>query len=155
MTAESRWGRAGAVAGAVLLVDQVTKALVSNSIALGERRHLLPGVVTLVHAENSGVAFSLFTGSEAGVVVLTIVIVGCVLAYFATHLNQRLMWLASGMIVGGALGNLTDRIRAGAVTDFIKLPAWPAFNLADASITLGVLVLILILGRGGVAARTA
>jgi len=154
VTAESRWRRAGAVAAVVLLVDQVTKAIVSSSIALGDSRHLLPGV-TLVHAENSGVAFSLFTGSEAGVVVLTIVIVGCVLAYFATHLRQRLMWLASGMIVGGAIGNLTDRIRAGAVTDFIKLPAWPAFNLADASITLGVLVLILILGRGGVAARTA
>jgi signal peptidase II len=154
VTAESRWRRAGAVAAVVLLVDQVTKAIVSSSIAPGERRHLLPGV-TLVHAENSGVAFSLFTGSEAGVVVLTIVIVGCVLAYFATHLRQRLMWLASGMIVGGAIGNLTDRIRAGAVTDFIKLPAWPAFNLADASITLGVLLLILILGRGGVAARTA
>lgn len=154
MSAESRWRRAGAVAAVVLLVDQVTKAIVSSSIALGDSRHLLPGV-TLVHAENSGVAFSLFTGSEAGVVVLTIVIVGCVLAYFATHLRQRLMWLASGMIVGGAIGNLTDRIRAGAVTDFIKLPAWPAFNLADASITLGVLVLILILGRGGVAARTA
>jgi signal peptidase II len=154
VSAESRWRRAGAVAAVVLLVDQVTKAIVSSSIALGDSRHLLPGV-TLVHAENSGVAFSLFTGSEAGVVVLTIVIVGCVLAYFATHLRQRLMWLASGMIVGGAIGNLTDRIRAGAVTDFIKLPAWPAFNLADASITLGVLVLILILGRGGVAARTA
>jgi signal peptidase II len=154
VTAESRWGRAGAVAAVVLLVDQVTKALVSNSIALGDSRHLLPGV-TLVHAENSGVAFSLFTGSEAGVVVLTIVIVGCVLVYFATHVKQRLMWLASGMIVGGALGNLADRIRAGAVTDFIKLPSWPAFNLADASITLGVLVLILIVGRGGVAARTA
>jgi signal peptidase II len=154
VTAESRWRRACAVAALVLLVDQVTKALVSSSIAVGDSRHLFPGV-TLVHAENSGVAFSLFTGSEAGVVVLTIVIVACVLAYFASHLRQRLMWLASGMIVGGALGNLTDRVRAGAVTDFIKLPAWPAFNLADASITLGVLVLILILGRGGVAARTA
>ena len=87
MTLESRWRRAGAVACVVLLVDQVTKALVSSSIALGDSRHLLPGV-TLVHAENTGVAFSLFTGSEAGVVVLTIVIVGCVLAYFATHLSS-------------------------------------------------------------------
>jgi signal peptidase II len=154
VTAESRWARAGVVAAVVLAADQLTKALVSSSIAPGDSRHLLPGV-TLVHAQNSGVAFSLFTGSEAAVVVVTIVVVGCVLAYFATHLRQRLMWLASGMIVGGALGNLVDRVRAGAVTDFIKLPDWPAFNVADASITLGVLVLLLILGRGGVAARTA
>jgi signal peptidase II len=154
VTADPRWVRAGTVAGVVIAADQVTKALVSSSIAPGDSRHLFAGI-TLVHAENSGVAFSLFTGSEAAVVVLTVVIVGCVLAYFATHLGQRLMWLASGMIVGGAIGNLADRVRAGAVTDFIKLPAWPAFNLADASITLGVIVLILILGRGGVAARTA
>jgi signal peptidase II len=55
------------------------------------------------------------------------------------------MWLACGLIVGGALGNLTDRVRAGLVTDFIKLPHWPAFNVADMSITFGVLALLWVL----------
>jgi signal peptidase II len=148
------WRRAAVVAALVLLVDQISKALVSSSIALGASRSLLPGV-TIVHAENSGVAFSLFTGSEVAVVMVTIVIVAAVLAFFARHRHRRLIWLASGLIIGGALGNLVDRIRTGAVTDFIQLPHWPAFNFADTSITLGVLALLAILGRGGVAARPA
>ena len=62
---------------------------------------------------------------------------------------------AAIVIVGGALGNLVDRVREGVVTDFIKLPGWPAFNLADTAITLGVLTLFLLVGRGGAATRTA
>jgi signal peptidase II len=147
-------GRAGLVAALVLAADQLTKQLVRSSIALGESRHLLPGV-TLVHAQNSGVAFSLLTGSEAGVIVLTLVIVAAVLTYSARHRGRPWMWLASGLIVGGALGNLVDRVREGVVTDFIKLPDWPAFNVADTAITLGVLTMVLIVGRGGAAARSA
>jgi signal peptidase II len=154
VTGDPATTRAGLVAAFVLALDQVSKALVNGSIALGDSRHVLPGV-SLVHAENSGVAFSLLTGSEAVVVVVTLVIVAAVLAFFATHRRRRLLWLATGMIVGGALGNLLDRVRAGAVTDFIQLPHWPAFNLADASITLGVVALFLIVGRGGAAPRTA
>ena len=154
MTADPAWTRVGLVAAFVLACDQTTKALVSSSIALGESRRLLPGV-TLVHAENSGVAFSLLTGSEAAVVAVTVVIVTAVLAFFARQRRRRFLWLATGLIVGGALGNLLDRIRTGAVTDFIQLPHWPAFNLADSAITLGVVALFLILGRGGPATRTA
>jgi len=149
------WRRAGLVALVVLVCDQVTKALVLSSIALGDSRHVLPGV-SLVHAENSGVAFSLLTGSEVAVVIVTLAIVAAVLAYFARHGGRRrLLWLVTGLIVGGALGNLVDRVRAGAVTDFIQLPHWPAFNLADTAITLGVIALFLIVGRGGVAPSPA
>ena len=155
MTAASRVARrAAAVAATTLAADQLTKELVRSSIALGEHRRLLQGV-TLVHAQNSGIAFSLFTGGEVGVVVVAAVIVAAVIAYFARHHQQRWMWLACGLIVGGALGNLVDRLRVGTVTDFIKLPDWPAFNLADASITLGVLTLLWVVGRGGAAARPA
>ena len=154
MTVDPAWTRAGIVAVIVLAVDQATKALVTNSIALGDSRHLFPGV-SLVHAENSGVAFSLLTGSEAIVVAVTLVIVTAVLILFATQRRRRLLWLATGLIVGGAFGNLIDRVRAGAVTDFIQLPHWPAFNVADCAITLGVVALFLILGRGGAATRTA
>ena len=155
MTPASRVARrAAAVAVIVLAEDQLTKELVRSSIALGQQRRLLPGV-TLVHAQNSGIAFSLFTGSEVGVVVVAAVIIAAVVAYFARHHQQRWMWLACGLIVGGALGNLVDRLRVGTVTDFIKLPDWPAFNLADASITLGVLTVLWVVGRGGAAARPA
>ncbi len=154
MTADAAWARVGLVAGLVMVADQTTKALVSSSIALGESRRLVAGV-TLVHAENSGVAFSLLTGSEVAVVAVTLVIVTAVLLFFARHRQQRLLWLATGLIVGGAFGNLLDRVRAGAVTDFIQIPHWPAFNLADTAITIGVVALFLILGRGGATARTA
>lgn len=154
MKTQAAWGRAGIVAAAVLIADQLTKQLVRSSIALGASRHLLPGV-TLVHAQNSGIAFSLLTGSDVGVIVVTLVVVALVLAYFARQGERRGMWLACGLIVGGALGNLADRVRAGLVTDFIKLPHWPAFNLADAAITLGVLTLFIVVGRGGATARPA
>ena len=154
MKTQAAWGRAGLVAAVVLIADQLTKQLVRSSIALGASRHLLPGVM-LVHAQNSGIAFSLLTGSDVGVIIVTLVVVAVVLTYFARQGERRGMWLACGLIVGGALGNLADRVRAGLVTDFIKLPHWPAFNLADTAITLGVLTLLIVVGRGGATARTA
>jgi signal peptidase II len=154
VTTDPAWARAALVAALVLAADQISKALITGSIALGESRRLLPGV-SLVHAENSGVAFSLLTGSEAIVVTVTAAIIAGVVFLFARQRRRRLLWLAVGLIVGGALGNLLDRVRTGAVVDFIQLPHWPAFNLADTAITLGVLALFLILGRGGAAPRTA
>jgi signal peptidase II len=145
---------AAVVAASVLVLDQLTKTLVRSSIALGNSRSVLPGV-TFVHDQNSGVAFSLLTGSEVAVILVTLTVVAAVLVYFTRNRTRRWMWLASGMIVGGALGNLTDRVRDGAVTDFVKLPHWPAFNLADSAIALGVLVLFLIAGRGGSTTRPA
>ena len=143
----------------MLAADQVTKQLIRSSIAPAHSRELIPGVLSLVHEQNSGVAFSLLTGSEAGVIVITLLVVAAVLLFFARQRERRWMWLACGLVVGGAAGNLLDRIRAGSVTDFIKLPDWPAFNLADTAITLGVLALFLAIGLGGAAdgaaARTA
>jgi signal peptidase II len=70
------------------------------------------------------------------------------LAYFARHAAQPLMWLPTGMLIGGALGNILDRVRHGSVTDFVKLPlGWPPFNLADTSITLGILILFVLVDR--------
>ena len=66
-------------------------------------------------------------------------------AFFATHLGRPLVWLPTGLLVGGAAGNLIDRAREGAVTDFVDLPLWPAFNVADAAITIGVLALLYVL----------
>jgi len=85
------------------------------------------------------------------VVVVALAVVALV-AYFATHLDKPLVWLPTGMLLGGALGNIIDRVRDGAVTDFIKLPAWPAFNVADMSITFGVLTLLYVIERPGDAA---
>ena len=143
------WSRAVLVAAAVIALDQLTKALIRASLALGATRHLVPGVVTLVHTTNSGVAFSLLSGSAVTVTLLALVVLAALLSYFARHGSQPLLWLPTGMIAGGALGNLIDRLRIGAVTDFIKFPDWPAFNVADSAITLGVIGFVLVIARDG------
>jgi signal peptidase II len=134
------------VTALVLALDQVTKAIVRASVPLGDRDRVLPGV-ELVHARNDGVAFNVLAGGSPLVVVVIAIAVGALVGYFATHLDRPLIWLPTGMLLGGALGNIVDRVRDGAVTDFIKLPAWPAFNVADMSITFGVLVLLYVIER--------
>lgn len=138
------WVRAATVAGVVVVVDQLSKRAVERSITLGEERKLLPGI-ELVHTRNHGVAFGFLPGSHLGVTILIAVALLALLVYFARHRTQPLIWLPTGMLVGGAFGNVIDRVRGGAVTDFIKLPlGWPPFNLADMSITLGILILFLV-----------
>jgi signal peptidase II len=133
--------RAGLVLAVVVGLDQLTKALVRGGIEIGDEDSVLPGV-SLVHVRNSGVAFGAFSGGGLIVVALVAAALGALLFYFFTHLDKRLVWLPTGMLLGGSIGNIIDRVRDGAVTDFVKLPAWPAFNVADVSITFGVLVLL-------------
>ncbi len=94
---------------------------------------------------------------DGGTIVAVVIAVALValLVYFARHAAQRLMWLPTGMLLGGALGNIVDRVREGAVVDFLKLPHWPAFNVADSSITIGVVILVVVMERGDRARATA
>jgi signal peptidase II len=142
------WGRAGLVLAVVLLVDQLTKRLVQSGIAEGDRDGVLPGV-ELVHVRNHGVAFGAFAGGGTIVALVIGVALVALLAWFVRHSRTRLAWLPTGLLLGGAIGNIFDRIRDGAVTDFIKLPAWPAFNVADVAITVGVLCLLYVLESAG------
>ncbi|HEV2997911.1 MAG TPA: signal peptidase II [Solirubrobacteraceae bacterium] len=138
------WALAALVALAVLLLDQLTKRLVEHSILPGETRRLLPGI-QLVHTRNHGVAFGFIPGHELAVTILIALALAALLLYFVRHAHRPLLWLPVGMLLGGALGNILDRLRAGSVTDFLKLPlGWPPFNLADLAITLGVLLLFLL-----------
>jgi signal peptidase II len=98
-----------------------------------------------VHVRNTGVAFSLFSGGGTVVLVFTLVALGVLVAYFTMRPSRPWLWLPTGLLIGGALGNLIDRIAHGAVTDFVKLPLWPAFNVADMAITVGVITLLLVL----------
>ena len=126
MAAGGAWVRAGLVMVAVIVLDQATKALVRASLARGDREAVFPGV-DLVHTRNSGVAFGALSGGGAVVTIVIAVALLALLAYFATHIRRPLVWLPTGMLLGGATGNLVDRAREGAVTDFIDLPLWPAF----------------------------
>jgi signal peptidase II len=139
------WGRVALVAAGVVALDQATKALVRAAIERGDRVAVLPGV-DLVHTRNTGVAFGALSGGGAVVTVVIAVALVALLAYFATHVGRPLFWLPTGMLLGGALGNVIDRARDGGVTDFVQLPlGFPAFNVADMSITFGVLVLLYVL----------
>jgi len=145
----SAWIRAGLVLLAVVAVDQLSKHLIRHAIVPGEERKLLPGL-ELVNTRNRGVAFGLLPGSHIAVTLLIGLALLALLVYFATHAIRPLLWLPTGMLIGGALGNIFDRLNGGSVTDFIKLPlGWPPFNLADSAITLGVLLLLFVLEGPG------
>ena len=135
---------AAGVAAAVLAADQATKAIVRASIARGERIEVLPGL-HLVNTRNTGIAFGLFSQGGALLAAVAVAALLGLLAFFLTHLDRRLVWLPTGLLIAGAAGNLIDRAREGAVTDFIDLPLWPAFNVADSAITIGVLTLLYVL----------
>jgi signal peptidase II len=142
VTRTEAWARAGGVFAAVLVADQLTKAIVRGSLATGERRHVFPGV-DLVRVRNEGIAFGLLGSSRTWLVVLAVVAaLGGLLVFFALNVDRRGAWLATGLLLGGAAGNIIDRLADGAVNDWIKLPHWPAFNVADVAITAGVVALV-------------
>ena len=146
-TAARAWARGGVVLACVLVADQVVKALVVSALQRGEERDLVLGI-KLVNTRNTGVAFGQLHDAGAIVAVVIAIAIGALLAYFARNAHVPLVWLPTGMLLGGALGNIVDRIREGAVIDYLKLPHWPAFNVADASITIGVVVLLVVIERG-------
>jgi signal peptidase II len=136
--------RAAAVAGVVVAIDQLTKAAIRSGIPVGETRRFFIGI-QLVHVRNTGVAFSLFSGGGTLVLAFTLLALAVLAGYLARRPDRPWLWVPTGMLIGGAVGNLIDRLAHGAVTDFIKLPLWPAFNVSDMSITFGVLVLLWVL----------
>lgn len=139
------YAKAAAVTLVVLALDQLSKRLVEHSIVPGEEHRVLPGL-DLVNTRNRGVAFGFLPGRHLAVSVLVGAALLVLLAYFARNWSKPLVWLPTGMVLGGALGNVLDRVRAGSVTDFVKLPlGWPPFNLADTAITLGVLLLLIVI----------
>lgn len=137
--------RAGVLLAAIVAVDQVTKAIARANVAIGDEHAVFPGV-QIVHVLNRGVAFGAFAGQSAVLIVVLAALAG-LSVWFALHSARPYVWIPTGMLLGGALGNVIDRLGDGAVTDFIKIPLWPAFNVADMSITFGVLALLWVLER--------
>jgi signal peptidase II len=142
------FARATGVIAIVLIIDRITKQAVNSSIRIGDVHKFLPGV-NLVHVQNSGVAFGFFAGGGALVLVLTLSALAALVVYFLLRPTRPGLWLPTGLLVGGAIGNLIDRVSTGSVTDFIKFPLWPAFNVSDMAITFGVLALLYVLEGPG------
>lgn len=136
--------RAALVAIAVLVIDQLSKALIRHDLVPGEVAEIA-GPLDLTHVQNHGVAFGFAGGGGVGIVLVTVVILVILGVAFARNQERRLIWIPTGLIAGGAIGNLIDRIRIGSVTDFVRLPHWPAFNFADMAITVGVIAFAIVL----------
>ena len=139
----SRGGPVAAVAtaGVVVAVDQVTKQLADSNVARGDHVNVFFGL-DITNTRNTGVAFGFFEGGGAIVAVLIGLSLALLIGYFVVHRDMPWLWLPVGLLLGGALGNLADRAREGGVIDFIDPVAWPAFNIADACIVIGVFALL-------------
>ena len=148
MTRRGAWARAAAAALGVLALDQATKQIVVHSLSRDEHRNVFFGI-EITNVRNKGVAFGAFGGGGLPVTLLIIGAVGLLIAYFALHATRPWLWLPVGVIAGGAFGNMIDRIREGAVIDFIDPMIWPAFNVADTGIVLGILGLLYVIEGPG------
>jgi signal peptidase II len=131
-----------AVALAAILADQLTKQIVVTQLEFGESVDVA-GPLSIHHVRNSGIAFGLFSTWASAVTLLTAIAVAWMVAYFArAGARHPILPVALGLLIGGSAGNLLDRLRLGHVTDFLDLRYWPAFNLADAFIVIGVGILL-------------
>jgi signal peptidase II len=138
----AQWLSLAVVALACIAADQVTKGIVRSELVLHESVDLA-GPFAIHHVRNTGIAFGLFPGAANPVTILTGIAVIWMLVYFArSGARHPFLPVALGLLLGGSLSNLVDRARQGYVTDFIDPEYWPAFNLGDVFITIGVLFLL-------------
>jgi signal peptidase II len=143
-------------AAVIYAADQLTKAWIVARIGVGERVDVLGDLVQLWHARNAGAAFSMLQGEQLLFLIVTVLALGMIV-YFHRQFRGRSVWLqvVLGAVLGGALGNFTDRLRQGYVTDFVSVgigdTRWPTFNVADSAVVVGILLLVVylvILDRG-------
>lgn len=143
-----QWAALGSVVLAAIGADQLTKLIVASQLALGEELHVV-GPFSIHHVQNSGIAFGLFSSATAIVTALTALAVGWMLVFFGrSGARHPVLPVALGLLIGGSTSNLIDRVRLGHVTDFLDLRYWPAFNLADSFIVVGVAILFVSLLLG-------
>ena len=138
----AQWLALAAIAFAAIAADQLTKYIVTSRLALDDGVHVV-GPFWIHHVQNSGIAFGLFASATAVVILATGIAVTWMLVFFArSGARHPILPVALGLVIGGSASNLLDRVRLGYVTDFLDFRYWPAFNLADSFIVIGVLVLL-------------
>lgn len=141
----AQWLSLATVAIAAVIADQLTKAIVTNRLDLNDHVHIV-GPFSIHHVTNSGIAFGLFASATEIVIFLTMLAVAWMLYFFArSGARHPVLPVALGLVIGGSVSNLIDRVRLGHVTDFLDFKYWPAFNLADTFIVVGVAALLLAL----------
>jgi signal peptidase II len=127
---------------AVFIFDLITKSIVRANLAIGESWPDEGWLVKFTHVTNSGAAFGILQGQGLFLVVTAVIAIGAIVFYYMyPPLEHGLLRLALGLQLGGATGNLLDRLRFGEVTDFVDFPRYPEFNVADSSIVIGLVVI--------------
>lgn len=133
-----------------LIIDQSSKAIIKYMLAEGQSIPILPFVFHLTYIRNPGAAFGLFADQTIFFIIATLFVITLVMLVARRIPESRwLLKLSLGLILGGAVGNLLDRLRYGLVVDFLDFRVWPVFNLADSAIVLGACLLVLEVWRGG------
>ena len=143
-----RWVRLIVVAAIALLLDQIIKAIIRHQLAVGEGWSVTAHVA-ITRVTNHGIAFGMFPGQQTIIGVITVLAL-CGIAIALARLVRRnaIAGIGAGLLVGGSLGNLIDRLVHGGVTDYIDFSFWPTFNLADCCITIGAAMIVLGLLQG-------
>jgi signal peptidase II len=142
----ARWLLFGALAILVIVVDQITKSVVVSSLAVGQRVDILDGYVRIVHSRNSGILFGMLPDSAPAFAAASLLVLGLIVFYESRAGRGIVTTVALGLLLGGAIGNLLDRLRYGSVVDFVDLGVgtirWYTFNVADAAISTALVLLI-------------
>lgn len=145
-----------AVAGLVLAADQAAKYAVRVSIDPNQSIPVIKGLFYFTHVKNTGAAFGMFSQKQPIFVAATVLAIILIIVYHMKTKEADLLFnVALGLELGGAIGNLIDRINQGWVTDFLHVPNFPVFNIADSAIVAGVVLLILVMLRDIVRERRA
>jgi len=130
----------------VLFLDQLTKFLVRKNFQLSESIPIIKNIFHLTYVTNTGSAFGLFKGINPFFILFSMIVIIAIFLYLKKiTANEKLLQLAVGLLLGGTVGNLADRLIHGHVIDFIDFRVWPVFNLGDSAITIGVSILALCL----------
>jgi signal peptidase II len=149
---QKKYIKLAVVAGLIVLFDQITKALILQSVALNQSFSIIPGFFDITHIHNPGGAFGLMANLGAGMRTILFLFISSLAVglifffYHKTPATHPLLATAFALILGGAIGNLIDRVRFGIVVDFLDFYIgklhWPAFNIADSAITIGICIFI-------------
>lgn len=131
---------------AAIAIDQIIKFFIRNNLEIGQRIVLIPHFFSLHHAMNTGAGFSLFWGMNSLLIWIAIIIIGIILFFYDKITENWYYALAFSLIIGGAIGNVIDRIAQGYVTDFVSFYVifdyFPSFNIADSCITIGAIIIL-------------
>lgn len=151
---ESHWLSFALTAVAVVVLDQVTKRYIDANLPVGDSWPEASWPLRIMHVKNTGAAFSILQNQTLFLTVMSVVGLGAILLYFLFRPSDHpLLRYALALQLGGAVGNLVDRVLYGEVTDFFKIPNWPVFNIADSAITVGVATVIIFLLFAGDGSR--